>query len=83
MVGRKPLSECFYQFIPLHETTMELEKEQQRFFFPSKRDFHLKETKVKIPYMFRLRNEFCIICLDVRKSPVCELTYREALQSFY
>ena len=32
--------------------------------------------------MFRLRNEFCIICLDVRKSPVCELTFREALQFF-
>ena len=43
-------------FVSLNETTLELEKEQQRFFFPSKRDFHLEETKVKIPYMFRLEN---------------------------
>ena len=38
-------------FVSLNETTLELEKEHQRFFFPSKRDFYLGETKVKILYV--------------------------------
>ena len=37
-LGENHFQNVFICFVSLNETTVELEKEQQRFFFPSKRD---------------------------------------------